>query len=168
MCSAKEVQSGNFQEHQPREAHFALGCQNRPWFHSAATHWLSLVLITTVLIKAVDGFCEHFSQKSSSFWSLSSGKLEAAFTSELKRKQQEISIQRRLLCLLAFPSLTTGTWSAQAQKTTDHREAPWASEEEREERERRQAAFTLSHIITHNRVSNSCPFLHIAPVFKSP
>lgn len=104
MCSAKEVQSGNFQEHQPREARFALGCQNRPWFHSAATHWLSLVLITTVLIKAVDGFCEHFGQKSSSFWSLSSGKLEAALTSELKRKQQETSIQRRLLCLLAFPS----------------------------------------------------------------
>lgn len=165
MRSAKGLSSGNFEEHQPRGAHFALGCQNPPWFHWAATHWLSLALITTVLIRAVDGFHEQiFSQNSRSFWSLSLGKLEAALTSQLKRKQEETS---NLVPPppAGFP-LSPQTWSVQARKTTDHREAPWASEEEREERERSQAAFTLSHIITHHRGSNSCPFLYFVPVPK--
>lgn len=100
-------------------------------------------------------FCEHFSQNSGSFWSLSWGKLEAGGCFNLIVKKKAIGVFHpggaSSSCWLS-PLSPQGFGEQQAPKTTNHREAPWASEEEREERERKQAAFTLSHIITHNKV----------------
>lgn len=106
MCSMKGLQSENFQEPQSQEAKFTAGCQNWPLYHSAAIQWLSLVLITTVLIKAMNGLHENFSQNCSSFQILSSRKLEAALRSNsLKESNKNLSCVWILFHLLAYLSL---------------------------------------------------------------